>query len=315
MKIQGPLVIDVSLWDDHLNIQELIDGGVQSVILGLYKKWSLFRYVLNDNCKRILDQVCASPLILQTYYYYYPQNDPLQEADWFCDQMAGYPVRYAWLDAENASAAMDPKLRSEQYRRFALELHTRFPNSGVYTANWFISANAPEMNLWLPHYRAWVSHYGHQPPAAEAMSWATLKAEWLPNYDIILAPGQLPAQVVGHQFTGDRCELPGVYDAKNVRRTLDVSEFTPAFMAELSGQAQPPVSAPIYTPLPNYAAKPGYNPNVHSGSGTGPVIGVLMTGTKVCVDNSVSDPLYSHFLPQTGFLKGGWVYKSYLAKL
>ena len=316
MKIQGPLVIDVSRWNDHLNIQELVDGGVASVIVGLYKKWVPFKYVLNDNCKRILDQVAASALILQTYFYYYPQNDPVKDANWFVDQMAGYPVKYAWADCENHDVSMDARLRSEQYRRFTLQLHTRFPKSGVYTANWFVAGFAPEMNVWLPHYTAWVPHYGKALPLAPT-TWAQLKATGLPNYNIILAAGQPAAQVMGHQFT-DRPILPGVYSALGKRMQLDVSVFKQEFLETISGHPTPapsPAPVPVPVPQPNYVVMAGKNPNVHSGSGAGPIIGVMLAGTKICVDDSTSQIWYSHFLPQAGFPAGGWIYKSYLTKI
>ena len=247
MKIQGPLVVDISLWDDHLNIQELIDGGVVSAIVGIYKMWDGSKYVINTNSKRLLDQVSASSLLLQSYYYYYPQYDPLVEANWFVDAMGGYPVKYAWADCESYSSNMDAKLRSEHHRQFTAQVASRFPNTGVYTAKWYIDEYAPEMNLWIPKYKAWVPHYGHQPAGRTNMSWATLKTNWLPNYDIILAKGQTSANTVSHQFTGDVCILPGVYDNKNALRTLDVSVFTQEFINSLGG-THPVVSHPSVCP-------------------------------------------------------------------
>jgi GH25 family lysozyme M1 (1,4-beta-N-acetylmuramidase) len=247
MKIQGPLVVDVSLWNDHLNIQELIDGGVVSVIIGLYKQ--VDGKTLNVNCKRMADQVAASPLIMQTYCYYYPERDPVAEADWFTGVMSGYPVKYAWADCEAYKVVMTPLLRSEQNRRFAEELHKIFPPSGVYTAKWYTDGyctttlpngtTVNEMDRWLPKYLAWVAQYGHE-PLSIPMTWAVFKAFWLPNYDIILSAGQLPSQVVGHQFT-DKPILPGAYNTNNVRMTLDVSVFTPAFIQSLGTIVAPPV--------------------------------------------------------------------------
>jgi hypothetical protein len=72
------------------------------------------------------------------------------------------------------------------------------------------------MNTWLPQYRSWVPQYGKQPKEATQMTWAQLVASWLPDYDIILAAGQLPELVMGHQFTGDSCILPGSYSKDNV---------------------------------------------------------------------------------------------------
>jgi hypothetical protein len=239
MKINGPLVIDVSLWDDHLNIQELIDGGVSSVIVGLYKMFlpsGLFE--LNMNSQRLLDQVSKSNLILQTYYYYYPDKDPYVEANWYVDAMKGYPVKHAWADCEAHGVVMDAKVRSEKYRMFSAQVKSRFDKFGVYTNRSFIYDWAPEMNLWLYKYPAWIPHYGYQPAVATQMTWLQLKNQWLPTYDIIVAAGQ--TNVVGHQFTGDKCILPGVYTDTNVKRTLDVSEFIPEFIASIGNYTPPP---------------------------------------------------------------------------
>ena len=54
----GQLVADGSLWDHHVKPQELVDGGVTSVIMGLYQgNWAMAN-TLNDNCKRICDHTC-----------------------------------------------------------------------------------------------------------------------------------------------------------------------------------------------------------------------------------------------------------------
>jgi hypothetical protein len=252
MKIQGPLVIDISLYDDHLNTQELIDGGVVSVIVGLYKQRKNGVVQLNDNCRRLCDQVKASTLILQTYFYYYPENDAVAEANWYVDTIFNnaYPVAFAWLDAESHLVVMDPRLRSEKFRIFTAQVASRFPKVGVYTGKWFVEEYAPEMNLWMGKYPTWIAQYGKQPKSRVMMEWADLRNTWLPNYDIMIPTGA--KDVVGHQFTGDIFMLPGVYSQySNIpgwinkgRMPLDVSVFTPAFIQSLGGQVVPPPPPP-----------------------------------------------------------------------
>ena len=252
MQIQGPLVIDISLYDHHLNTQELIDGGVISVIVGLYKQYKNGVVGLNDNCRRLCDQVKASSLILQTYYYYYPENDPVKEADWYVDTMFNnaYPVAFAWLDAESHLAEMAPKLRSEKFRMFAARLASRFPKAGVYTSKSFIEEWAPEMDLWVGKYPTWVAHYGRQSKKKVMIEWPDLKQNWLPDYEIRVPKGS--TKVVGHQFTGDKFMLPGVYNQyasvplwpNKGRMPLDVSVFTPEFIQSLGGEVVPPPPPP-----------------------------------------------------------------------
>jgi hypothetical protein len=305
MKIQGPLVIDVSKWNDHLNIKELIDGGVTSVILGLYKQWNLFKYVLNDNCKRIIDQVSTSTLPLQTYFYYYPQNDPIKDADWFVDIMTGYPVKYAWADLENFDTPMEEYVRSDRNKRFMEQLILRFPRSGVYTADWYVDGFAPEMNQWLPRYNAWVAHWGRQPSLKTPMTWEQLKTNWLPDYEMKLADGQVQSKVMGHQFTGDRCILPGVLSKYNVRMPLDVSVFKPEFMKALGVVVPTPPPPPV---LLDYVVNvPAINVRKTPDQSL-PRVTYLVQGTIVHLKSVNTINGYAQMTD------GNWVYFQYLIK-
>jgi len=254
MKINGPLVIDVSKWDDHLNTQELIDGGVVSVILGLYKIPGTT--TLDANCQRMIDQISASSLILQTYRYYYPEVDPIADCDWFVNAMAGYPVKCAWADLEDHSAIMNTTRRADQNRLFAEHLKAHFPSMGVYTAKWYVDTYAPKMNNWLGLYPAWIAAYW-LPAGSEMIEWDAFKATQLPTRDFYPAAGQ--TNPVGHQFTGDRFRLPGVYATfygtttalYKGRMKLDVSVFKPEFMAALGAPpvvVPPPVVPPVIIP-------------------------------------------------------------------
>ena len=87
------------------------------------------------------------------------------------------------------------------------------------------------------------------------MTWAQLVASWLPNYDIILASGQKPELVMGHQFTGDSCILPGSYSQSGVPLPLDVSEFSKAFIDAIQANSLNPVGG---TPGPTPSAPVDY---------------------------------------------------------
>ena len=327
----GQLVIDVSKWDDHLRPQELLDGGVISVIVGLYPVWNGSQYVLNTNCKRIADQVAASNLIMQAYYYVYPELDPYKWADWFAGiiHQYQYPVRFVWSDCEDYKALMTPMARSLSYQRFTDRTNTYFPKkTGIYTGKWYIDefatdANGRGMNDWLPNYPSWVSHYGHQPLTATLMSWEELKQNWLPNYDIKCSPAQA-SRIVGHQFTGDKCYLPGVYCQYDAlpwwpykgRDKLDVSVFNPAFMSTISG-GQVPTPAPTPVPAPaniyfvniklmNVRSSPDDSIDTNK-------IGVAPFQHRFIVD--VVSGKWAHFLPQDGFPQGGWLWLAYLTKV
>lgn len=313
MKITCPpglLVPDVSRWNDHLDMSELINGGVKAVILGFYKKWVPFKYVLNDNCKRIADQVVASGLPLMGYKYYYCAEDPVKDADWFIEAMSPYPVKFAWADCEDVKPGYSTTFRSEQARRFMLALHAGFPKSGIYTARWYLDGYAPGMNTWLAHYQTWIAQWKYQPSLKTSMSWEELKKNWLPNYDVLATSGMLPENFMGHQFTGDRCILPGVYDYYNRRQPLDVSVFNADFINSL-GDSTPPFPPPP-PPNPDFTQYRvlSWQLNVRAGPGAG--FGILYTVKQ----NAILD--VTNAVSVNGYVRltdGNWVYAAYLTKI
>ena len=137
-----------------------------------------------------------------------------------------------------------PAYISSHFENFMLRLHGQIAQSGVYTNNGFVTSWAPGMNAWLSQYRAWVAQYERQPKAPTPMTWEHFKANWLPDYELILAAGQRPDLVVGHQFTGDSCILPGSYSSSNDMLPLDVSVFSKVFIDELKGVTPPPTPPP-----------------------------------------------------------------------
>ena len=268
MKILDPVLVpDVSTWCDHINPKEFEDGGCQSVIVGLYSIIQGGKRVLDPFSRKQAQAVANSSLILQAYYWDDIINDPITQADWLTDTIKaeGLPVKWIWADQEQwwgdwgaywsfragklpLSSVPHPSAYniSLHNSNFISHLHGQFPQSGVYTNRNFVLTYAPGMDAWLPQYPAWVPHYGRQPHERTKMTWAELRANWMPDYDIILTAGQLPGQVAGHQFTGDECLLPGSYnqyDGKipfyDGRLPLDVSAFTQEFINSLRGEVMP----------------------------------------------------------------------------
>jgi len=303
----GVLVIDVSKWNHHLNISELISGGVKAVILGFYKKWSLFKYVLDDNCKRIADQVAASGVPLMAYKYYYCSEDPGKDADWFMEAMQPYPVKFAWADCEDVRSGYSAAYRSEQARRFMLALRAGFPKSGIYTAMWYVDGWAPAMNVWIAYYQTWIAHWKYQPSLKTMMSWEELKKNWLPNYDVLATWGMSPDKFMGHQFTGDRCMLPGVYDFYNRRMPLDVSVFKSEFIASFSAPTPPPPPPPTTDPFYIPYVVLSWQLNVRTGPGAG--YGIAYTVKQNAILRVVDAASVNGYVQLTD---GNWVYAAYL---
>ena len=134
-----------------------------------------------------------------------------------------------------------PAIISAHTQNFMRELYSKIPQSGVYTNNGFVSTWASGMNAFLPLYRSWVPQYGKQPKEVSQITWAQLKESWLPDYDIILAAGQKPELVMGHQFTGDDFILPGSYSKEQVLLPLDVSVFSKAFIDAIRANTVNPI--------------------------------------------------------------------------
>ena len=276
MKITDPVLApDVSVWCDHIKAAEFEAGGCASVVVGLYPITVAGKWQLNPICRAQCIEVASnSSMVLQAYYWDDITLDPVMQADWVAETILqeGLPIKFVWADLEQwwtnwaawanarqckipwseVSAAAAVNISSHMWK-FCAELAKGFPASGVYTNNGFVSSWAREMNTWLPGYKQWVAQYLKEPKAVTQMSWAQLQANWLPDYDIALASGQLPELVEGQQFTGDMIELPGSYDQYGRELPLDVSVFSKEFIQGLRGGPNPPAptnSAPVVVTTP-----------------------------------------------------------------
>ena len=283
MRIANPITVpDVSLWTDHILPAEF--GDCPSVVVGLYQGQD---GGLHPTSLKQCQAVSDSNRLLQVYIWGDITKDPIQQADWALRVIRdnNLPVKWIWGDIEQwwlswsqwyqmrqglipASAVQKatPAALSSHYEQFMARLNSQFPNSGVYTNNGFVASWAPGMNAWLPRYKQWIPEYAHQPAHATQMTWTELRANWLPNYDIALAPGQLPQNVVGLQFTGDVCILPGSYNAQGQAMTLDVSVFDGDWLASLGAVQIPQIPAPTPPQTVSMAYKVIYaRVNVRSG--------------------------------------------------
>ena len=279
MQITDPILTpDVSVWCDHIHAAEFAAAGCGSVVVGLYPEWANGKKLLHHTSLAQCRAVTSSNLLLQAYYWDDITYDPIGQANWVVQVVKdnSLPVKWIWADQEqwwtdwakwgqsrqgNIPASAVPKATpfniSSHYQNFMVQLHANFPQSGVYTNNGFVTSYAPGMNAWLMNYKAWVAQYVGQPKEATPMTWDYFKAHYLPNYDIALASGQLPKNVVGHQFTGDSCILPGSYNPQGQAMALDVSMFSKAFLDSLKSPQEAP--QPPIPPHPTICPTCGQN--------------------------------------------------------
>ncbi len=274
------LVTDHSHWEVMLKPQELIDGGVTDVVL---KAGSGMQ--IDSSFQKNGENVAKFSKYLRLHAYWW--DDPIVSANnqvEFAGQTlkkSGLPVLSLWGDLEqwwsdwnkwtearlgrlnwSAVPVFKPAPLDSHCKAFAEALAKIWPVTGLYTGRGYITTYAPTMKTWLGNYKIWIAAYAKQPSVATKMTWKDLKDKWLPDYDPIFADtGIVKGNIVGHQFTGDKCLLPGGYqDILGLTRiAMDVSVFQRTFMEQLGevgsgGPINPtpvdpnPVPVPVGTP-------------------------------------------------------------------
>jgi hypothetical protein len=268
MIINDPVLApDVSLWVVKLNAREFEDGGCGSIVVGLYPQMVNGVRQLHPACRQqVLDVMTNTHLVLQVYLWDDIILSPTMQADWLISTIRaeGIDARFIWIDQEQwwtdwgawhrhdpVIPRMAPDAISSHNWSCVNRVKAQFPGTGVYTNQNFVVSNSPQMNTWLGQHHSWIPHYGRQPGGHTLMSWDELKEHWMPTYDPIRSAGQPAEMMMGHQFTGDRCMLPGSYNQYGKCNDLDVSIFRRSFIDSIrNGSAPVPVPVPPPAPVP-----------------------------------------------------------------
>jgi hypothetical protein len=325
------LVVDVSDWCFRTNAKELEDNGVTSVIVGLYHVTQNGKRVLSPKSREhCINVATKSKMVLQAYCWDDITEDPAMQANWLWDTMVkeGLPIKWIWADQEmwwtswtaywNAIKTGDysqvpvgePAKISWHNQKFMETFFAHSPASGVYTNNGFVSSWAPLMDGWLGWYNSWIPQYGRQPALKTSMTWDQLRMSWMPSYDIRLSRGQVPNKVVGHQFTGDRCLLPGTYDWYGRKMPCDVSTFFPNFVTAISNNVLP--TPPITPPSPPQPAYKDYivlPAAIYVRKGPAQTFAIVRNAVK----NEVLHVIGNATNGYVQMTDGNWVWAAYLA--
>ena len=150
------------------------------------------------------------------------------------------------------------------------------------------------------------------------MTWAELRQKWLPNYKPSIPDGADVEKLIGHQFTGDRCILPGVYRDATDFLPSDVNVFDGGFIDQIKtskatgqsqkGQGKSAACLVRYPAEHQKGSKFLVNVdalNIRKGPGTEhEVKGILTKNEQVTVEERQGK--------WARLTSGGWVYAAYL---
>lgn len=236
------IVVDISRYQQWLDVQELQAGGVQHVIIKAGGGITVDAMYHNhaENC-------LANNMPISIYYWADPTIRPDVQVQILLDEAENYPVSHIWVDIEQWWSvwadwykALQNKLAWPLVARFRPDKLNDFYFSfmeilkagakrpiGIYTSQSFVTSYAPKMANWLSAYEIWVANFSKVVPKGEIMTWQRFMELYTPDFSPLLPPGADPARAVGHQFTGDRIRLPGMYSLPtgDVRSGADVSLF------------------------------------------------------------------------------------------
>lgn len=239
------IAIDASYYQQKIDGSLLRSKGVELAILKADVRFP-----------QLAADVVAGGLPLGAYAWSDPTVTAAAVGEAFARRVKGYPVRFAVVDFEQWWAdwgawyqAVAKKISLKLVKRCLPQLIARrglqlcqwlqlaeWPVV-VYTSRGFVQSYAPQANVWLRDFDLWVAHYGRQPAGRVWCSWEDLRGQWLPRYEPLLPAGYPVSRLAGHQFTGDRFQLPGIYkDAAGMHRSpADVSVFDRGWFERVCG--------------------------------------------------------------------------------
>jgi hypothetical protein len=245
------IVVDISRYQQRLEVQELQAGGVQHVIIkaGGGITVDAMYHSHAENC-------LSHNMPVSIYYWADPTIAPDKQVQILLKEADLYPISHIWVDIEQWWSvwaewykALQLKMAWQGVSRFRPdklnEFYLKFMESlvagakkpvGIYTSNGFVTSYAPKMSQWLMNYDIWVAHFSKTVPKGAKMTWQQFMKLYTPNFSPLLPPGANPERIVGHQFTGDRIRLPGMYSLPTgpAQSGADVSLFNSEWLERIT---------------------------------------------------------------------------------
>jgi GH25 family lysozyme M1 (1,4-beta-N-acetylmuramidase) len=249
--LRDVIVVDISRYQQRLDLPELQIGGVKHVIIKAGGGVTVDPMYHNhaENC-------LSNDMPISIYYWADPTISPDIQVQILLEEAELYPISHIWVDIEQwwsawpewykalqnklawqLVARFRPERLSDFYFSFMEKLSANAKNPvGIYTSYGFVTSYAPKMAEWLANYDIWVAHFSKSVPKGETMTWQRFMKLYTPDFSPLLPPGANPVRVVGHQFTGDRVRLPGMYSlaTDEILSGADVSVFNAEWLEKIA---------------------------------------------------------------------------------
>jgi lysozyme len=296
--------IDISHWNGKIDFAKAKSSGAEFVYIKSSQAcWTDDTWVRNWQAAK------AAGILRGAYHYLDFTRPALDQAKYFAALLKMDPGELpAMLDfEEDPNGLLRPDvtriIRTQMARDFLAYVEQtlgRIP--GIYTGDPYWRAwGSPDQNF--AKYPFWLAAYVTEANAKIPLPWTRWTIWQYTSSANGPAYGADSAKMDLNWFNGTREDL---YKFANVPLP------THPAICPTCGQAWP-LPAPIPpTPQPNtYHVNVGLL-NVRS-LPNGIVIGTIARDTKVVVDQV--DYQWAHFLPQAGFIEGGWVWLGYLTKV
>lgn len=341
------LGIDISRWDYEIDVPLLLNNGVKVFVIKIGQGQ---RDPKLDGTDRRFKAHYANigrfdDALIMCYFWPEITANPIPQSNWLIQMLEKYPkIKYSWIDAEqwwtdwsawskaikgeipwSSVPKADPAKLSIFYHQFYAEAKHFFP-TGLYTNRGFVSSWAPNMARWMIDEEAqiWLPYYGKEVPKNTHMTWGDFKQNWLPTYTPPLpwTPQKETMDyknMAGHQFTGDKVYLPGVYQDQNKKPIyVDVNIFSIEWIKNKLGITIDPtiVSPPVPQPLTTQYqvavtalnVRTGPSAEKINGKDIYPVITVITRNTVVAVIETKGN--WAHINAPLD----GWCYLPYLTE-
>jgi lysozyme len=279
---------DVSDWDgEEINFARMKQTGCIAIIA------KASQLTPSSHFARYWREARAAGMLRGAYHYLDWRGSEVAQAELFVSVLQNDPGELPpFLDLEMYPEKYGLKAMDVQakVRRFLTIVETRLGKTpGIYVG-WYYWNDWGSNDAWFARFPFWLPWYAAETVIKVPRPWKTWDF-W--------------------QYTDKGNPVPYGVVATN----LDMNKYCGPAAQMLVKYGPAPTPAPV-VPVPAnlYRVVKDANPNVRSSPG-GAIVGMLLHGTEITVNDMATQPNYAHFTPMPGYPNGGWVWKAYIEKV